>query len=130
MNVNVPKKVLNRKLRKRRRVNPTDASANDEPIGTKQPKLDTDSDNEENEQLQNGDASNVDEIVPAAATAKSSILTDIKFTGLKGKVADRTLSKIKQMGFKFMTEIQSKAIGPLLEVGYFFKWLFKFVSYF
>jgi superfamily II DNA/RNA helicase len=50
------------------------------------------------------------------ATTKSSILTDIKFDVLQGKVSERTLSKVKEMKFEFMTEIQSKAIQPLLEV--------------
>lgn len=43
------------------------------------------------------------------------ILSDQKFTALEGKVCEPTLMGIKEMGFKTMTEIQAKAIPPLLE---------------
>ncbi|KAJ8719054.1 hypothetical protein PYW07_016610 [Mythimna separata] len=43
------------------------------------------------------------------------ILSDQKFTALEGKVCESTLMGIKDMGFTTMTEIQSKAIPPLLE---------------
>ncbi|KAJ8724397.1 hypothetical protein PYW08_015871 [Mythimna loreyi] len=43
------------------------------------------------------------------------ILSDQKFTALEGKVCEATLMGIKDMGFTTMTEIQSKAIPPLLE---------------
>ncbi|KAK7485195.1 hypothetical protein BaRGS_00023605 [Batillaria attramentaria] len=40
---------------------------------------------------------------------------DYSFESLKGKVSDLTLHAIKDMGFSHMTEIQLKAIPPLLE---------------
>ncbi|KPI97469.1 putative ATP-dependent RNA helicase pitchoune [Papilio xuthus] len=43
------------------------------------------------------------------------ILSDQKFTSLEGKVCEPTLMGIKDMGFTIMTEIQAKAIPPLLE---------------
>ncbi|KAI5644548.1 DEAD/DEAH box helicase domain-containing protein [Phthorimaea operculella] len=43
------------------------------------------------------------------------ILSDQKFTALEGKVCEPTLMGIKDMGFTTMTEIQAKAIPPLLE---------------
>lgn len=43
------------------------------------------------------------------------ILSDQKFTALEGKVCDPTIMGIKDMGFQTMTEIQAKAIPPLLE---------------
>ncbi|KAL4707301.1 hypothetical protein ACJJTC_019839 [Scirpophaga incertulas] len=43
------------------------------------------------------------------------ILSDQKFSSLEGKVCESTLMGIKDMGFTTMTEIQSKAIPPLLE---------------
>ncbi|XP_045535133.1 probable ATP-dependent RNA helicase pitchoune isoform X1 [Papilio machaon] len=43
------------------------------------------------------------------------ILSDQKFTSLEGKVCEPTLMGIKDMGFTTMTEIQAKAIPPLLE---------------
>lgn len=43
------------------------------------------------------------------------ILSDQKFTSLADKVCESTLMGIKDMGFTTMTEIQAKAIPPLLE---------------
>lgn len=43
------------------------------------------------------------------------ILSDQKFTALEGTVCEPTLLGIKDMGFITMTEIQAKAIPPLLE---------------
>ncbi|XP_068621668.1 probable ATP-dependent RNA helicase pitchoune isoform X2 [Battus philenor] len=43
------------------------------------------------------------------------ILSDQKFSSLEGKVCESTLMGIKDMGFTTMTEIQAKAIPPLLE---------------
>ncbi|XP_049871290.1 probable ATP-dependent RNA helicase pitchoune [Pectinophora gossypiella] len=43
------------------------------------------------------------------------ILSDQKFSSLEGKVCEPTLMGIKDMGFTTMTEIQAKAIPPLLE---------------
>ncbi|KAL7303481.1 hypothetical protein TKK_0004660 [Trichogramma kaykai] len=40
---------------------------------------------------------------------------DTSFSSLKDKVCDNTLKAIKDMGFTQMTEIQAKAIPPLLE---------------
>lgn len=117
MNVDVPKKVLNRKLRKRRRAKPT--IEEDEPE-IKETKLDQESGDESEDGAENGNAEPQNETVPTAVTTKSSILTKVKFDGLKGKVADRTLNKLKGMGFEFMTEIQSKAIEPLLEVSHYY----------
>jgi ATP-dependent RNA helicase DDX18/HAS1 len=52
----------------------------------------------------------------AASSSKSSIITDIPFSSLKGRVSDATLEAIDEMGFSRMTEIQAKSIPPLLEV--------------
>lgn len=114
MNVDVPKKVLNRKMRKRRH-----GAANKSEPPVKEPKIDEDSDKNEEDHVPNPDDkkdSADNRTIHASTTAKSSILTKVKFGILKDKVADRTLTKLEQMGFQFMTEIQSKAIQPLLEV--------------
>lgn len=47
---------------------------------------------------------------------KSSILTNVEFESLRGKISDNTLTAINSMGFKQMTEIQANSIQPLLEV--------------
>lgn len=46
----------------------------------------------------------------------ADFLSQQTFSSLKGKVNDRLLKSIESMGFKTMTEIQAKCIGPLLEV--------------
>uniref|UniRef100_A0A1B6E4Q7 ATP-dependent RNA helicase n=1 Tax=Clastoptera arizonana TaxID=38151 RepID=A0A1B6E4Q7_9HEMI len=43
------------------------------------------------------------------------VLKDASFTSLEGKVCENTLKAIEEMGFTKMTEIQAKAIPPLLE---------------
>lgn len=43
------------------------------------------------------------------------ILSDSSFKVLEGKVSTETLKAIDDMGFSKMTEIQAKAIPPLLE---------------
>ncbi|XP_014283069.1 uncharacterized protein [Halyomorpha halys] len=43
------------------------------------------------------------------------ILSDARFSALEGKVSEETLKAIEDMGFTQMTEIQAKAIPPLLE---------------
>ncbi|XP_014284222.1 uncharacterized protein [Halyomorpha halys] len=43
------------------------------------------------------------------------ILSDARFSALEGKVSEETLKGIEDMGFTQMTEIQAKAIPPLLE---------------
>lgn len=43
------------------------------------------------------------------------LLGNQEFESLKGKVSDNTLKAITEMGFTKMTEIQAKAIPPLLE---------------
>lgn len=123
MNVDVKKKVLNRKLRKRRRVKP---AAQEEPSAklTKTEREESD-DEDQNvpEQIDSDQEEAVEQQAPTEnesasvqSTIKSSILTNTKFDVLKGNVSDRTLDKLSEMGFQFMTEIQSKAIEPALAV--------------
>ncbi|KAF8766758.1 ATP-dependent RNA helicase DDX18 like protein [Argiope bruennichi] len=42
-------------------------------------------------------------------------LSDTTFSSLEGKVSERTLKAVAEMGFTKMTDIQAKAIPPLLE---------------
>ncbi|KAF6213812.1 hypothetical protein GE061_011534 [Apolygus lucorum] len=63
------------------------------------------------------DASHNDDIgnkLPGSS-AGLQISTDTSFASLEGKVSEATLNGIKDMGFTNMTEIQAKAIPPLLE---------------
>jgi superfamily II DNA/RNA helicase len=107
MNVDVPKKVLSRKLRKQRRSAPKQQNKDDAEFEEEeQPKEKKPRSSDESQEAE----------VETPMAMKSSILTNVKFDVLKGRITDRTLTKLDQMGFKFMTEIQSKAIEPLLEV--------------
>jgi len=45
----------------------------------------------------------------------SSIMSDVAFESLEGKVSSHTLRAIKDMGYTHMTEIQAQSIPPLLE---------------
>jgi len=51
----------------------------------------------------------------AVATKNSSIMSDVAFESLDGKVSAHTLKAIKEMGYTHMTEIQAQSIPPLLE---------------
>jgi ATP-dependent RNA helicase DDX18/HAS1 len=53
--------------------------------------------------------------VPGSSTALETLLGDNSFSSLKGRVAEATLNAISSMGFEKMTEIQARAIPPLLE---------------
>lgn len=53
--------------------------------------------------------------VPGNATALEALLGDNSFESLRGRVSDATLNAVKDMGFEKMTEIQARAIPPLLE---------------
>jgi len=52
---------------------------------------------------------------PATTTKNSSIMSDVAFESLEGKVSAHTLKAIKEMGYTHMTEIQAQSIPPLLE---------------
>lgn len=54
-------------------------------------------------------------LVPGSSTALETLLGDNSFESLRGRVSEGTLQAIKSMGFEKMTEIQARAIPPLLE---------------
>lgn len=68
---------------------------------------------------ENGTREDIEEIDPSTLPGSSSVLetllSDNSFEALRGKVSDATLKAIDEMGFAKMTEIQAKAIPPLLE---------------
>jgi len=57
------------------------------------------------------------DVKPATTTTtkNSSIMSDVAFESLEGKVSAHTLKAIKEMGYTHMTEIQAQSIPPLLE---------------
>ncbi|XP_046967180.1 probable ATP-dependent RNA helicase pitchoune [Vanessa cardui] len=84
---------------------------------TQEPKQEPASESE-NEQVKSNDEVDVkpeDESQLPGSSLCLGILSDQKFSSLKEKVCEATLMGIKDMGFTTMTEIQAKAIPPLLE---------------
>lgn len=51
----------------------------------------------------------------AVKSKSSSIMSNVAFESLDGKVSSHTLRAIKEMGYTHMTEIQAQSIPPLLE---------------
>nr|XP_021193906.2 probable ATP-dependent RNA helicase pitchoune [Helicoverpa armigera] len=73
---------------------------------------DGDEDNNADDDAEN--STNTESQLPGSSLCLG-ILSDQKFSALEGKVCESTLMGIKDMGFTTMTEIQAKAIPPLLE---------------
>lgn len=53
--------------------------------------------------------------MPGTSAGLETLLSDNSFESLRGRVSEATLNAIKAMGFEKMTEIQARAIPPLLE---------------
>ncbi|GBP81276.1 Probable ATP-dependent RNA helicase pitchoune [Eumeta japonica] len=71
--------------------------------------------NKENEtETDENEVLNQDQQLPGSSLCLG-ILSEQKFSSLEGKVCEPTLMGVKDMGFTTMTEIQAKAIPPLLE---------------
>jgi len=51
----------------------------------------------------------------AVASRNSSIMSNVSFSSLEGKVSSHSLRAIVEMGYTHMTEIQAQSIPPLLE---------------
>ncbi|CAH2085453.1 unnamed protein product [Euphydryas editha] len=76
----------------------------------------TENDNQEEENnTENDEVKPQEENQLPSSNMCLGILSDQKFSSLEGKVCEATLMGIKDMGFTTMTEIQAKAIPPLLE---------------
>lgn len=82
----------------------------------KRPKNSDDENGEEEEEENGHDEQQEEEEHPTvgAGDAYEVLLGSQEFESLKGKVSDNTLKAISDMGFTKMTEIQAKAIPPLL----------------
>ncbi|CAH3985023.1 unnamed protein product [Pieris brassicae] len=83
-------------------------------IEIKEEQSDIDSDNDINNSVGNDEKKNEESQLPGSSLCLG-ILSDQKFTSLEDKVCEPTLMGVKDMGFTTMTEIQAKAIPPLLE---------------
>ncbi|XP_047025986.1 probable ATP-dependent RNA helicase pitchoune [Helicoverpa zea] len=88
-----------------------------EPVAVKEESESEGSDSDADEENADNDAendTNTESQLPGSSLCLG-ILSDQKFSALEGKVCESTLVGIKDMGFTTMTEIQAKAIPPLLE---------------
>ncbi|KAG7309672.1 hypothetical protein JYU34_004161 [Plutella xylostella] len=81
----------------------------DEPAGSSDEEGDSQGEDKAN------DVSQEDSSQLPGSSLALGILSDQKFSALEGKVCEATLMGVKDMGFTTMTEIQAKAIPPLLE---------------
>lgn len=71
---------------------------------------------EEDGEAESGDEEENQDVSPVGSgSAYEILLGNQEFESLRGKVSDNTLKAIAEMGFTKMTEIQAKAIPPLLE---------------
>ncbi|KAG6441249.1 probable ATP-dependent RNA helicase pitchoune [Manduca sexta] len=85
----------------------------EEPVEIKEEKEDPENDASEEENETENKTDNENQL-PGSSLCLG-ILSDQKFSSLEGTVCEATLMGIKDMGFTTMTEIQAKAIPPLLE---------------
>ncbi|XP_073993621.1 probable ATP-dependent RNA helicase pitchoune [Rhodnius prolixus] len=70
--------------------------------------------NENEEMNDSGQISDIGSCMPGSSVGLE-VLSSREFKSLEGKVSDGTLKAVEEMGFTTMTEIQSRAIPPLLE---------------
>jgi ATP-dependent RNA helicase DDX18/HAS1 len=115
---NIQKKILKRKIDKQKKCKNQQKKIQEDELPERQV---------ETEEVEDGVSEAIDE--PEAKKVKEeddskkemqiavpkNVLTDVKFSSLKGKVDDKLLEAIKSMGFECMTEIQARCIEPLLE---------------
>lgn len=134
--------VVKKKKKKKKKVEPADeVKVGEEALKTAEEDEDADDDREEDEEMEEdtpqegvgslvvtdseGDESksggapttskSTPDVPAPTVTKNSSIMSDVAFESLQGKVSDHTLKAIKEMGYTHMTEIQAQSIPPLLE---------------
>ncbi|XP_039300027.1 probable ATP-dependent RNA helicase pitchoune [Nilaparvata lugens] len=100
--VSAPEKKRKRKKKKGRHEKMEEEDGNEESPTT-------------NENGGEGENAPLDESQLPGSSIALGILSDSSFSTLEGKVSEGLLKAIEDMGFKTMTEIQAKAIPPLLE---------------
>lgn len=86
----------------------------EEPLEVKSEEESSDDSQDEQDNKENDSEKKSNNDLPGSSLCLG-ILSDQKFTALEGTVCEPTLLGIKDMGFITMTEIQAKAIPPLLE---------------
>lgn len=109
-----PAQTKDKRKKQKKRKNSEGENGNGVGAFVKRPK---NSDDENGEEEENGhDEQQEEEEHPTvgAGDAYEVLLGSQEFESLKGKVSDNTLKAISEMGFTKMTEIQAKAIPPLL----------------
>lgn len=76
---------------------------------------DDDEDDDDDDEIKSEEEKSDLDQLPGASGALETLLGDHSFASLRGRVSDDTLKAINAMGFEKMTEIQARAIPPLLE---------------
>jgi len=111
-----PKKKKKRKKNKNKMKQEEDDDSEGEPQPENNPPEQSDDEDKEGEGSEEVAAHEKDigQRLPGSGIALE-ILSNTEFTSLKEKVSELTLKAIDDMGFTQMTEIQAKAIPPLLE---------------
>ncbi|XP_018051556.1 PREDICTED: probable ATP-dependent RNA helicase pitchoune [Atta colombica] len=114
--MSVPEKILMRKIKKREKTKLNVLKRREEQKDTDESvkATETDQDRIEDIPLEKKRKLKASELVPGTAVG-FEVTNDTSFSVLNGKVCENTLKAIKDMGFTNMTEIQAKAISPLLE---------------
>ncbi|XP_063975725.1 probable ATP-dependent RNA helicase pitchoune [Diachasmimorpha longicaudata] len=116
----VPEQPVNKK----KKINQKRPCAEDTPIKKKKKKVQPSPENpenppEEDEDSNTNESESQENKESEPALPGSSVGLDVAnnpaFSSLKGKVCEQTLKGIEDMGFTNMTEIQARAIPPLLE---------------
>ncbi|XP_012056887.1 PREDICTED: probable ATP-dependent RNA helicase pitchoune [Atta cephalotes] len=104
--MSVPEKILMRKIKKREKTKLNVLKRREEQKDTDESVKATETDQDRIEDIPLE--------IPGTAVG-FEVTNDTNFSVLNGKVCENTLKAIKDMGFTNMTEIQAKAIPPLLE---------------
>ncbi|XP_047999355.1 probable ATP-dependent RNA helicase pitchoune [Leguminivora glycinivorella] len=111
---NVPENITKKKKKKKK--------VQQEPVEVKEETTENDSDNNDGNESDDNDEKETIEKKPDPDSSQLpgsslclGILSTQSFSALEDKVCEATLMGVKDMGFTTMTEIQAKAIPPLLE---------------
>uniref|UniRef100_A0A182ITP9 ATP-dependent RNA helicase n=1 Tax=Anopheles atroparvus TaxID=41427 RepID=A0A182ITP9_ANOAO len=122
-----PKGKLNQKKKNQKRAKKEEEDTVEVGRGVKRPKHDPEEEvhDQSDEEADQASEDRVEEAAAAngqeeqqravSSTAYEILLGNGEFKSLEGKVSENTLKGIAEMGFTKMTEIQAKAIPPLLE---------------
>ncbi|KAG8337786.1 ATP-dependent RNA helicase ddx18 [Homalodisca vitripennis] len=106
-----PEKPVMKKKKQKKKTQLTETAENEN-----SGKLNESSDSKENNtDVKEAQSNDVSIQLPGSNITLDLLLKDSSFSALEGRVSEETLKAVEEMGFTKMTEIQAKAIPPLLE---------------